>query len=116
MVVNIFLCVFLVKQKTAYGMRISYWSSDVCSSDLVEPREQANELIGLGLPAIDERPIAVLAVTLGRAAGTRGANEAHRPRGGDRKSYVSGTRVSVRVGLGVPRIVNKEDIKERLWH
>src|SRR3546814_8739511 len=26
--------VFLFKQKTAYEMRISYWSSDVCSSDL----------------------------------------------------------------------------------
>src|SRR3546814_2312170 len=25
---------FFVKQKTAYGMRISDWSSDVCSSDL----------------------------------------------------------------------------------
>src|SRR3546814_8966558 len=25
---------FLFKQKTAYGMRISDWSSDVCSSDL----------------------------------------------------------------------------------
>src|SRR3546814_2445498 len=29
------LCVFFVfKQKTAYEMRISDWSSDVCSSDL----------------------------------------------------------------------------------
>src|SRR3546814_9569944 len=27
-------CVFLFKQKTAYEMRISDWSSDVCSSDL----------------------------------------------------------------------------------
>src|SRR3546814_2707685 len=27
--------VFLFKQKTAYEMRISDWSSDVCSSDLV---------------------------------------------------------------------------------
>src|SRR3546814_4714908 len=26
---------FFVKQKTAYGMRISDWSSDVCSSDLL---------------------------------------------------------------------------------
>src|SRR3546814_6171000 len=26
---------FFVKQKTAYGMRISDWSSDVCSSDLM---------------------------------------------------------------------------------
>src|SRR3546814_5072695 len=28
---------FFVKQKTAYEMRISDWSSDVCSSDLVRP-------------------------------------------------------------------------------
>src|SRR3546814_8176225 len=28
------VCVFFVKQKTAYEMRISDWSSDVCSSDL----------------------------------------------------------------------------------
>src|SRR3546814_16996661 len=27
---------FFVKQKTAYEMRISDWSSDVCSSDLIE--------------------------------------------------------------------------------
>src|SRR3546814_7089760 len=25
---------FFIKRKTAYDMRISYWSSDVCSSDL----------------------------------------------------------------------------------
>src|SRR3546814_10439399 len=29
-----FLSVFFFKQKTAYEMRISDWSSDVCSSDL----------------------------------------------------------------------------------
>src|SRR3546814_16420320 len=31
------LCFFLFKQKTAYEMRISDWSSDVCSSDLFDP-------------------------------------------------------------------------------
>src|SRR3546814_16792918 len=31
---QIILCVFFFKQKTAYEMRISDWSSDVCSSDL----------------------------------------------------------------------------------
>src|SRR3546814_8416648 len=30
----IFSCFFFFKQKTAYEMRISDWSSDVCSSDL----------------------------------------------------------------------------------
>src|SRR3546814_6493184 len=29
--------VFFFKQKTAYEMRISDWSSDVCSSDLLKP-------------------------------------------------------------------------------
>src|SRR3546814_14141289 len=28
------MCVFFFKQKTAYEMRISDWSADVCSSDL----------------------------------------------------------------------------------
>src|SRR3546814_1855684 len=30
------ICFFFFKQKTAYEMRISDWSSDVCSSDLVK--------------------------------------------------------------------------------
>src|SRR3546814_2931912 len=30
----LFSCFFFFKQKTAYEMRISDWSSDVCSSDL----------------------------------------------------------------------------------
>src|SRR3546814_5202048 len=38
-VIIIFLCIFFLvfffKQKTAYEMRISDWSSDVCSSDLM---------------------------------------------------------------------------------
>src|SRR3546814_3096525 len=29
------MSIFLFKQKTAYEMRISDWSSDVCSSDLI---------------------------------------------------------------------------------
>src|SRR3546814_2466948 len=29
-----YIPVFFFKQKTAYGLRISDWSSDVCSSDL----------------------------------------------------------------------------------
>src|SRR3546814_2630752 len=33
-IVLLFLCFFFFKQKTAYEMRISDWSSDVCSSDL----------------------------------------------------------------------------------
>src|SRR3546814_13166101 len=35
------LVVFFFKQKTAYDMRISDWSSDVCSSDLVAQASKA---------------------------------------------------------------------------
>src|SRR3546814_9626836 len=34
------MCVVFFKQKTAYEMRISDWSSDVCSSDLDIPRHR----------------------------------------------------------------------------
>src|SRR3546814_4965772 len=42
---------FFFKQKTAYEMRISDWSSDVCSSDLVEGDRQA------GLAAAEIGPV-----------------------------------------------------------
>src|SRR3546814_20063042 len=54
---------FFFKQKTAYEMRISDWSSDVCSSDLVDKQDVAravrrvgcgreqNGLIGIGVTA-----------------------------------------------------------------
>src|SRR3546814_4136860 len=32
------MCFFFFKQRTAYEVRISDWSSDVCSSDLAVPR------------------------------------------------------------------------------
>src|SRR3546814_3043027 len=43
------LCFFFFKQKTAYEMRISDWSSDVCSSDLgvvdVDGPEKADPIV-----------------------------------------------------------------------
>src|SRR3546814_9839733 len=47
------MLVFFFKQKTAYEMRISDWSSDVCSSDLIHlsPGGEA-----LSVPALPERP------------------------------------------------------------
>src|SRR3546814_8122654 len=37
------MVLFFFKQKTAYEMRISDWSSDVCSSDLAQPLEPGGE-------------------------------------------------------------------------
>src|SRR3546814_4198712 len=50
---------FFFKQKTAYEMRISDWSSDVCSSDLGrQPRQHGG---GLGTLQRDERTVGQLA-------------------------------------------------------
>src|SRR3546814_2814687 len=43
--VVLYLCFFFFKQKTAYEMRISDWSSDVCSSDL-EASGEASTVTG----------------------------------------------------------------------
>src|SRR3546814_13822371 len=44
---------FFFKQKTAYEMRISDWSSDVCSSDLLTPHGEEAGAIGGGLAYYD---------------------------------------------------------------
>src|SRR3546814_6992284 len=55
------MCVFFFKQKTAYEMRISDWSSDVCASDLVGiililARHRPDEGIGFRARAHVDRP------------------------------------------------------------
>src|SRR3546814_8970573 len=39
MLIGFGICFFFFKQKTAYELRISDWSSDVCSSDLGKGRK-----------------------------------------------------------------------------
>src|SRR3546814_14021679 len=103
-------------------MRISYWSSDVCSSDLLVGVEGAQIVDRLA----DADRVDGKAVAFGRGdqhAAARGAVELghHQPGdprdpaehvalrqrilAGDRKRGVSGKRVSVRVDLGGSRII-----------
>src|SRR3546814_6902621 len=108
---------FFFKQKTADEMRISDWSSDVCSSDLLiiladqdlytlpvalaamsRQHVQDNELMMAGA-VVTTLPVLILFLSLQRfyLSGLL-----------DRKSVVEGKSVSVRVDLGGRRIITKK--------
>src|SRR3546814_13444625 len=101
---------FFFKQKTAYEMRISDWSSDVCSSDLAARRQaryHVHQLLPSHRPSqhprlagklsmddpFDLEPLAVGARKHGTA---------------DRQSVVEGKSMSVRVDLGGRRIIQQK--------
>src|SRR3546814_8777886 len=68
--------VFIFKQKTSYEMRISDWSSDVCSSDRsAQFVEQLIILIRLDQIAVDTQRLRTLTVLF---AGTRGDHDDRR--------------------------------------
>src|SRR3546814_21023197 len=101
-------------------MRISDWSSDVCSSDLARQAEDAAQ--PETTDASDERPnrrraprrAAAPSPQLELTPPENAEEEAPKPRRrtrraqGDRKSVVEGKSVSVRVDLGGGRIVKKQ--------
>src|SRR3546814_6438095 len=63
---------FVFKQKTAYEMRISDWSSDVCSSDLIDPAtiERIIAACPTGRPVeVRDKAIILLLARLGLRAG-----------------------------------------------
>src|SRR3546814_14894400 len=121
---------FFFKQKTAYEMRISDWSSDVCSSDLaafkgLEEGKNTEQIIESiksrrDLGFLDWQP--ELEIDTGRkfSDGARAAavikdalaKDICPACGGrfyiDRKSFVLGKSVSVRVDLGGRRIIKKK--------
>src|SRR3546814_20434288 len=109
------LLVFFFKQKTAYDMRISDWSSDVCSSDLsggaVRAVHGQSHQPGRGGPRVGAEPAVQPAGedVSGEPPHGRAAHH-HFPLRSreDRKSVVSGKRVSVRVAIGGQRYLKKK--------
>src|SRR3546814_18123812 len=87
-------CFFFFKQKTAYEMRISDWSSDVCSSDLVLERVADGVTDDRGL--VGRRSlatvVAVLDQLLGVVPGTTsvGEEDRHQGAGPDRAGEEAG--------------------------
>src|SRR3546814_7490748 len=66
--------IFFCRQKTAYEMRISDWSSDVCSSDLA-PREAAFERVGRLIADLRAAGHSITHVDLGRSEERRVGKE-----------------------------------------
>src|SRR3546814_3793034 len=112
--------ILFFKQKRAYEMRISDWSSDVCSSDLQTEHLPLSAGGPWDLPALLGRGAECrmgAGVSLGEFPEPRRGARFREPafrgdhaggpwgRPGDRKSVVSGKSVSVRVGLGGRRII-----------
>src|SRR3546814_3144960 len=65
-VLVMFFVFFFFKQKTAYEMRISDWSSDVCSSDLppdisevIAPNIEINRLVTAPLLGQQAKPLKI---------------------------------------------------------
>src|SRR3546814_20297681 len=107
----VFVCLFFFffKQKTAYEMRISDWSSDVCSSDLFEIAVAARHVHYRRDGFDGQRRAAEIRVQDDAAGVDRAAQGAlPAPRQTDRKSVVQGKSVSVRVDLGGRRIIKKK--------
>src|SRR3546814_16130918 len=124
---SVVLMFFFFKQERAYEMRISDWSSDVCSSDLAQCHEG---IAGRPRKAPDQDVVGLAQAAAGNLAqhpeqhvmGDQGGGDADRrgqrandqllapggPAPGDRKSVVSGKRVSVRVDLGGRRIIKQK--------
>src|SRR3546814_3914674 len=56
---------FFFKQKTAYEMRISDWSSDVCSSDLPQiDMPPLEDVVSVEAPVVKTEPVKADAATL----------------------------------------------------
>src|SRR3546814_13130182 len=110
------------KQKTAYEMRISDWSSDVCSSDLPDAvpagKYAKAALTALGVwSSVADRLAPAENVRAAMALVERGAA----PLGivyatEDRKSVGEGKRLSVSEELGGQRIIKQKNITHHVSH
>src|SRR3546814_20166337 len=91
-------------------MRISDWSSDVCSSDLFRRFHQRPDINEPGAGLTEGlRRLSRAEPIYGQSVLTNAHGERHEIAvAGDRKSVVSGKRVSVRVDLGGRRILKKK--------
>src|SRR3546814_12881673 len=97
-------------------MRISDWSSDVCSSDLPPPLKDTQSALLCAAAHRHSRATSGGADGLGDVALPARQILSRDPRlRGDRKRVVWGKRVSVRVNLGGRRIIKKKKRQDKTY-
>src|SRR3546814_11408300 len=114
------VCYFFFKQKMAYEMRISGWSSDVCASDLglqalyeldmsyrSSARFETDRRYWAALTTDMHEPVRLTERRASQSMPQRMVTRTMDP-ARDRKSVVKRKRVSVRVDLGVRRIIKEK--------
>src|SRR3546814_16187904 len=105
------VCFFFFKQKTAYEMRISDWSSDVCSSDL--PLSPAKSARKSPLP-VRKQPSS--SPSIAARASASPISQPTITSEQDRKSVVWGKSGSVRVDLGGRRNIKNNNCWLSVYH
>src|SRR3546814_17096639 len=108
-IVFVLFSLFFFKQKTAYEMRISDWSSDVCSCDLNGDVVQFADFEQRFLK--DQRGGALHDLADSRSLLLTGEGAAS-----DRKSVVQGKSVSERVDIGGRRSIKKNNHNRKYEH
>src|SRR3546814_15152034 len=105
------------KQTTAYAMRISDWSSDVCSSNLAPFTFRVGKrTIRTGIAwccassDLGRQPRRRIGCARRGREGLSGCHPAHHGR--ERESVVEGKSVSVRVDLGRRGLLQKKNINQ----
>src|SRR3546814_3184706 len=87
--------VFFFKQKTAYEMRISDWSSDVCSSDLWNLHNAHVDVVESGEGSLELERGVVRVVPEGEQQVNRDATECCLPQGIVNRTPVLGARLEI---------------------
>src|SRR3546814_2479281 len=119
-----FSAIFFFKQKTSYEMRISYWSSDVCSSDLfIDLILHLTDLVWigryLGIPGV-----ILILLSFGHSLRKRGVIKSSNPvrllrlhpdlsRPARTAARVAGDRRHQRVGRTPPRTHRQGPLRRR---
>src|SRR3546814_8356170 len=109
--------VFFFKQKTAYEMRISDWSSDVCSSDLLVKEGtlvKAGDVLAKLSDDEERAQVAVAQAKLAQAGRSRARQERRQGRGSTGRGECGRDSQAARTGVGAAGATSGDRVQAQL--